>query len=227
MTNPVMKSAEQNDAPQLKVILGIFGVSLLVSGVVIFFLLNNVLQLQPRNVLDEREVTGVRPISPAREVQDFTLPAHTGNEVALSDLRGEPVLLYFGYTHCPDVCLLTLNDVMDVHELLGEQGDDLSYAFISVDGQRDTPEILARYVAQRGVDDYLLGMSGDDITLAQISNDYGLFYELLTDEADEYGNYTVNHTASLYLIDAEGRLNTIFAYGTDPALIAERIAEEL
>lgn len=221
------KPKKDASAPSLKIIIGIFLTSMAVAGVLIFVILSNLLAWEPRNVLTEREATGVRPIEPARAVQDFSLPASTGSELAISDLQGKPVLLYFGYTHCPDVCLLSLNDVQSVRSILGEEADELSYLFISVDGDRDTSEILNRYFTQRNAADYMLGMSGDEVTLAQVGTDYGLFYELLTDEADDSGNYIVNHTANFYLLDAEGRMNTIFAYGTDVDLIAERIQETL
>lgn len=168
---------------------------------------------------------GVRPLSTPREVTDFTLPSHAGDPVSLSDFRGQYVLLYFGYTHCPDVCLLTLNDIRALRERLGDQAARMVPVFISVDGERDTPAILSRYFGQRNVDDFMVGLSGDETTLKQISPDYSLQYQL-NDDADQNGNYSVDHTASLYLIDPEGSLTTIFAYGTQPEIMADYLSEQ-
>ncbi|MCA9891958.1 MAG: SCO family protein [Anaerolineae bacterium] len=206
----------------------VFVVTLVISGIVLFFLIQNILQLDAENqytsvVLENNG--GVRDIVPPRQVQDFTLTSNSGEPVSLSDFEGKPLLFYFGYTHCPDVCPISLNDMMKVREFLGDQSDDVSYLFISVDGQRDTPEQLNNFFAMRDVEDVMVGMQGDDDVLGRVGADYGLYYEL--QPPDENGYYAVDHTANMYLLDQQGQLITILAYGTEPELIAERIRKLL
>lgn len=205
----------------------IFGATMLIAGVIIFTLLYIFLpQPQEPTVLEARNANGVREIDPARSVVDFTMPATTGERLSISDLQGKPTLIYFGYTHCPDVCLISLSDVILARRELGDLADEFNYVFVSVDGERDTPEILNRFFSQRRAD-FMIGMTGTDATLTPIKPDYGLSYELRFADADQNGNYPVDHTASLYLLDANGDLTTIFAYGTAPELMAERMRAEL
>ncbi|MCA9896521.1 MAG: SCO family protein, partial [Anaerolineae bacterium] len=100
-----------------------------------------------------------------------------------------------------------------------------NYLFISVDGQRDTPEILNNFFEMRSVEDVIIGMQGDDEVLPRVGSDYGLYYEL--QEPDANGYYAVDHTANMYLLNAEGQILSILAYGTEPELIAERIQKLL
>lgn len=212
-------------------LLGIFAVTLVVTGVLVFVILTALLDRDSgagytELIMSERGTDGVRPVEP-RPVMDFTLPSHTGEALSLSELQGSYSLLYFGYTHCPDVCLLTLSDINKVRELLGDKADEMDFVFISVDGERDTPERLRTYFKHRFLDDYMIGLSGDAVTLRQIKPDYNLNYELRKDEADQNGNYPVDHTASMFLIDPDGQLTTIFAFGTMPETIADYLLERL
>ena len=218
----------KNESLPWKTLAIVFVVTLVIAGVVIFFVLQSVLQLDANNqytavVLENNG--GVRDISPPRDVQDFTLTTNSGAPMSLSDFQGQPLLFYFGYTHCPDVCPISLNDMMKVRELLGDQADDVNYLFISVDGQRDTPDVLNNFFAMRSVEDVMIGMQGDDEVLARVGSDYGLYYEL--QEPDANGYYAVDHTANMYLLNPEGQLLSILAYGTEPELIAERIQKLL
>ena len=144
--------------------------------------------------------------------------------MSLADLRGAWVMVFFGYTHCPDFCPLTLGEFNRVESLLGDAAEDVRFLFISVDGERDTPEALAAYLARFNPD--FLGFSGDAQTLARIQPDYGFFYELRTDTGSA-ADYLVDHSTRSYLIDPEGRLVMTYAYGTDPDVIAETIREEM
>lgn len=219
-----MISKKQKRQPlPLKIIIGAFLGSLAIASAIIFTVLYVTLQTPPDFSYLEGNPQGVRELSRPRQLVNFVLPDEHGDTLQLRDLRGKPVLMYFGYTHCPDVCLITLSDIKQVRELLGDAADDLHYVFISVDGERDTPERLSSYFAQRGVDTWLRGMSGDDVTLAQVSADYGLYYERVKEETDKNGYYPVDHTANNYLVNAKGELVTIFAYGTQPELIVEQI----
>ena len=213
----------------LKLAIGVFLGTLIISGIVIFAVLNTFLvDSQARTIEFTENTNGVRVIDPPRAVADFTMTAQTGADVSLSDLQGTYTLLYFGYTHCPDVCLISLAEVIQVREGLGGDAidDEMSFVFISVDGERDTPERMQEFFRPRNVGDFMIGMTGDAPTLQRMGVDYGLFYQL-NDDADQNGNYTVDHTANLYLIDPQGQLTTIFAYGTDVDLIIEHIQEKL
>ncbi|MBI5958858.1 MAG: SCO family protein [Chloroflexi bacterium] len=160
-------------------------------------------------------------LDPPREVRDFTLTSHTGEPLSLHDLRGKVVLMFFGYTNCPDVCPTTLAEFKRVKTELGDEAQNVAFVFVSVDGARDTPERLAAYVA--AFDPDFIGLTGEDVTLRTIGKDYGLFYQRVNYDSAQEGNYLVDHTASSFALDAEGRLSIIFPYQTDPAIMAQRI----
>jgi protein SCO1/2 len=160
-------------------------------------------------------------LDPPREVRDFTLTSHTGEPLRLSDLRGKVVLMFFGYTHCPDVCPTTLAEFKRVKAELGDDASKVAFVFISVDGARDTPEQLAAYVS--AFDPTFIGLTGEDVTIRTITKDYGVFFQRVNYDSAQEGNYLVDHTASSFVLDAEGRLSIIFPYQTDPAIMAGRI----
>lgn len=163
-------------------------------------------------------------IEPPRALKDFTLTSNTGTPLSLSDLRGKLVLLYFGYTFCPDICPTTLADFVHVKRNLGEEADQVAFVMISVDGERDTPEVLARYM--QAFDPDFIGLQGDAATLRQIGSDYGLYYKKNAVE-DTSAGYLVDHTAASYLIDSEGRLAMIYPYGMPSDVISADIREML
>ncbi len=201
-------------------LVGIFVVTLLIASVVLFVVFSALFpEPEPTPVIQVNNA-GVSEFQPPFAVQDFAFPTQTGEEVSLSSLRGQYVLLYFGYTHCPDICLASLADITEVHESLG---DDIAYVFVSVDGERDTPEILERYLTPRDAD-FVIGMSGTEPTLTRVGVDYGLYYKLNLEEG-EY--YTVDHSASMYLINPAGELEAKFGFGTEPDVIVDYIQERL
>lgn len=219
-----MQQTKRKGIP-FRLILTVIGITTALSSVIIFGILYVILQPQqvPPSPYVQGNPDGVRELAQPRSLVDFSFPSHTDESVNLSSLQGQPVLLFFGYTHCPDVCLITLSDMKKVHQNLGDNAEDVSFVFISVDGERDTPERLAEYFYHQRVDDWMIGLSGDDTTLQQISVDYGLYYDLVLEESDENNNYPVDHTASVYLINPNGELVTIFAYGTLPEYITAQI----
>jgi protein SCO1/2 len=159
-------------------------------------------------------------IEPPREVADFTLTSHEQEQVSLSDFRGKPVMLYFGYTFCPDICPTTLAEFVQVKRKLGEQADDVAFIFVSVDGERDTPERIATYLS--AFDEDFIGMTGDEQQIRKIGVDYGLFFEKSQVEGTS-ADYLIDHTAASFLIDQQGRLHTVYAYGMPPDIISEDI----
>ncbi|MCA9912456.1 MAG: SCO family protein [Anaerolineae bacterium] len=198
----------------------IFLVTLVIAGIASFFIFSALIPEPQQASIIEVNDAGVREIKPPFDVQDFAFPAQTGEEVSLSSLRGKYVLLYFGYTHCPDICLASLADIVNVHETLG---DSIHYVFVSVDRERDTPEVMANYLNPRNAG-FVIGMTGSEPTLTRAGVDYGLFYKLNTEEG-EY--YTVDHSASMYLITPDGKLEAIFGFGTEPDVIVDYIQGQL
>lgn len=179
---------------------------------------------QPTPVPARPTPMGGTPIDPPRSVGDFTLTSHTGAPISLSDLRGRPVLLFFGYTYCPDVCPTTLSEFKRVKEQLGDTGSRVAFVFISVDGARDTPERLARYVT--GFDPEFIGMTGPEGQIRAIGADYGIYFEKVEIEGNSDA-YLVDHSAATYLIDQEGRLCMIYPFQTAPSAISNDIRQLL
>lgn len=168
------------------------------------------------------EFDGTTPINPPRDMPDFTLTNQDGEPINLSDLRGKYVLMTFGYTHCPDVCPLTLNEFRRIRESLGDLAENVEFVFISVDGERDTPEVIKQYLETRELQGFI-GLTGDADTLRKIGVDYGLFFEI--GEGQSQGGYLVDHTAGSYLLDRENRWIMRYKFGTRPSLITEQIEE--
>lgn len=138
----------------------------------------------------------------------FTLTSTDGQPVALSDFAGEVVLLYFGYTFCPDVCPATMSDLRRVQETVDR--DDLQVLFISVDPARDTPEIAHAYAS--GFHPGFVGLSGTADDIAAAAAGWGVFVEL--GEPDAGGNYPVDHTARVFVVDKAGRYRLSFPFET-------------
>ncbi len=220
MTTPT-EAVQPKKSPY--VLIGIAACTTIVAGALVFIMFNRLLDTTADdNLAILQNASGATAIVPPRTVEDFTLVAHTGEAVSLSDLRGKAVLMSFGYTHCPDVCPLTLLEFAQVRETIGQAADDVQFVFISVDGERDTPERLARYLEVRDMSDFALGLTGTDADLRRLGVDYGLYFAKNT-ASGSAANYLVDHTASSFLIDQEGRLTTLFSFGTQQDIIAEEI----
>lgn len=152
---------------------------------------------------------------------DFTLTDGDGKPFNLSDLKGKVVVLSFGYTNCPDVCpteLLTQNDVL---KQLGDQAKDVKVAFVSVDPERDTPEVIGKYAKQFNPDFIGLTATGDQ-SLPVIKQQYRVVSAKVNQGADS-NTYLVDHTAGAYLIDKNGDVAVFEPYGSEPAAIAADI----
>ena len=158
-------------------------------------------------------------LDPPKTVTDFTLTSDANQPFHLSDLRGKVAVLFFGYTHCPDVCPTTLADFKRVKADLGDDADQVAFVFISVDGARDTPTRLSDYV--HAFDPDFIGLMGDDATIRAIAQDYGVFFQRVN--YDNSDNYLVDHTATSFVIGPEGKLRAVFSYQSDPAGMAQRI----
>ncbi|MEO0565563.1 MAG: SCO family protein [Chloroflexota bacterium] len=161
-------------------------------------------------------------LTPPQQLAEFTLTGTDGTPVTLNDLRGSYTILSFGYTHCPDVCPLTLTEYKRVQRELGESADAVDFVFISVDGERDTPEFLGRYLDR--FDAGFIGLTtDDDATMRAIADDFNIYYEKRQVEGTA-SNYLVDHTASTFLINPDGEVIVVYPFGTPPVNIATDIA---
>jgi protein SCO1 len=150
---------------------------------------------------------------------DFSLNSADG-PVSLADLHGKVVLVFFGYTYCPDVCPTTLREMKKVLELLGNQADQVQPVFVSVDPERDTPQRLKAYL--NNIDGRILGITGEQALIDEITTQYGVFYQKRT--ISESGNYLIDHTATSFLIDPQGYLRVVYPYATPAKGIAEDVS---
>lgn len=159
-------------------------------------------------------------INPPLMVRNFTLPASTGQDLSMYDLNGKYRMIFFGYLHCPDFCPLTMAEFKRVKQLLGEYADQVDFIYVSVDGARDTPELIASWLSN--FDSTFIGFSGDDVTLADIQPDYGFYYQRRLDTGSQ-AEYVIDHSTRSYLLDREGRLRSSFTYDTTPEVIANAL----
>ncbi len=149
--------------------------------------------------------------------RDFRLTDHTGKVRTLADFRGKVVALFFGYTHCPDVCPTTLSDFAMAIRELGADGARVQVLFVTVDPERDTPELLARYVPS--FNPTFLGMYADANALAELAREFKVIYQKSSVKGP--ADYLIDHSAGTYVFDPQGRLRLHIAYGTGPAAIAQ------
>lgn len=152
---------------------------------------------------------------PAPQLVDLVLP--DGTPFELADLQGANTLVYFGYTHCPDVCPMTLGEVFGVFEALPET----QALFVTVDPERDTPEFLGEWTAY--LPDNLYAVTGSPGAIRRAADNYGVKYARV--ETTSTAGYTMSHTAELYLIDADGRYLLAYPFGTEAAEIVADLEE--
>jgi protein SCO1/2 len=147
----------------------------------------------------------------ARQVGgEFTLVGPGGQPVSLSDFRGRAVMLYFGYTFCPDLCPQYLHTMKTLHGELGEEAKHLQVILVSLDPRRDTPQRLREYV--RFFDESFLGLTGTRAQIDAVVRDYGAAYNI--GREDVPGQYLVDHTSLGYLIDGKGEVRHLLAHAT-------------
>ena len=146
-----------------------------------------------------------------------------GTSIRLSDQQGKLVLLYFGYTFCPDVCPTTLYDLSQAKARLGEDGSKIQVVMVTVDPERDTPELLHDYVTT--FDSSFIGLSGDIEELETIWSDYGVYRDKKSN--DGATSYLVDHTARVYVVDTNGGLRLTFPFGIASEAMADDLAHLL
>lgn len=141
-------------------------------------------------------------ITGASYARDFRLTDFNGKPRSLADFRGRVVVVFFGYTQCPDVCPTTLSDMAEVKKRLGADGEKLQVIFVTLDPDRDTRQVLAQYVPP--FDPTFIGLSGTRDETAAAAKDFKVFYQKVPGKTET--SYTLDHTAGSYVFDTEGRV---------------------
>ena len=135
----------------------------------------------------------------------FKLTDQNGKTVTDQDLKGRPFLVFFGFTHCPDICPTTLFDVSEIMRALGKDAERVGALFITVDPERDTPAALKDYLSS--FDPHLLGLTGEPAAVAAVAKAYRVYFKRVP---LDQGGYTMDHTAIVYLMDKDGRFVSPF-----------------
>ncbi len=154
----------------------------------------------------------------------FTFTDHTGKRVTDKDYRGQEMLIFFGFTSCPDICPAAMQLVSAALDKLGPKAERITPIFITVDPQRDTPERLAEFVAN--FNPRIVGLTGTPAETAAAAKAYRVYYKKVEDK-DAPQAYTMDHTSIMYLMDANGEFITHFSPTTTPDEMAARIAKTL
>lgn len=150
--------------------------------------------------------------------KDFRLTDTAGKVRTLADFKGMAVVMFFGYTRCPDVCPTTMVELKQVMEKLGHDAQRVQVLFVTLDPERDTPALLAQYVPS--FDPSFLGLYGDLDTTARTAKDFKVFYQKVQGKTPD--SYTLDHTAGSYVFDPQGRLRLFVRHGGDTApLVAD------
>lgn len=166
-------------------------------------------------------------MEPAEPAPDFDLTDQHGEPFRLSDQQGKAVVLFFGYTTCPDVCPLTLGKLQAVKSQLGDYADDARFVFVTVDPNRDGPEELAKMIKRFG-DEEFIGVTGDPKAMVKVWNDYNVFVNQTAAEKAEHvpeDHYWVEHSSWVYLISPEGIMTLMYSANFDIARMAQDITE--
>ena len=158
-------------------------------------------------------------ITGADYARGFTLSDHNGQTRSLSDFKGHVVVVFFGYTQCPDVCPTSMTELAEVKRLLGAQGDKLQGVFVTVDPARDTPEMLKAYMAN--FDPSFIAFIPSPEQLAVVAKDFKVYYKKVDGKTPT--SYTMDHSAGSYVFDAQGNLRLFSRYGSGPQALAEDI----
>jgi protein SCO1 len=154
---------------------------------------------------------------------DFALTDHTGKPRTLADFKGKVVVVFFGYTQCPDVCPTTMADMKAMMDQLGPQADQVQVLFITIDPERDTQALLAEYVPS--FDKRFLGLRGDAAATDKVAKEFKVFYGKA--EGKEAGSYTMDHTAASYVFDRNGKVRLFVRYGQGAAPLVHDVKQLL
>jgi len=178
-----------------------------------------------RDKLIERfQPTQVMSIGKAAVGGPFTLTDHTGRRVTDQDFRGKYMLVYFGFTFCPDVCPTGLQVMAAALDQLGPKAEEIIPIFISVDPERDTPEQLAQYVPS--FHPRLIGLTGSPEEIQSVAKAYRVYFRKVKDEKST-AEYTIDHTSIIYLMDPNGEFVAHFTHATPVDVMVEKLEKVL
>jgi protein SCO1/2 len=153
----------------------------------------------------------------------FSLVNHKGERVTEADFKGKLMLVFFGFTHCPDVCPTELQTISVAMQELGDAADQVTPVFITVDPERDTQELMADFV--EAFDPSIVGLTGSQDEIADVMKKYRVYAQKRDEQDSEY--YLVDHSAYTYLMDRDGELITVFSFGVSPEEMTAKIRENL
>lgn len=148
------------------------------------------------------------------------LPDTSGRVRTMADFQGKVVVVFFGFTQCPDVCPTTLSELAEIKRRLGPQGDRLQAVFVSLDPERDTPEVLGQYV--QGMDPSFIALRGTPEQTAEVAKAFKVFYQKVPSKSGE--GYTLDHTAGSFVFDPQGQARLFQRYGMKIELLQADIA---
>jgi protein SCO1/2 len=163
------------------------------------------------------------PFDPVIAAPEIPGAQSDGTAFDMDELTGKVVLLFFGYTFCPDICPLTLAEMKSVIEQLGDKADNVAVVFVTLDPERDTPDRLSAYL--QSFDPAFIGVQTTQAALESIKKDYGVFSEKrVLDASQSAADYLIDHTGWTYLIDHQGDLRAIFSMDATPEQIAADVS---
>ncbi|MBC3863568.1 SCO family protein [Undibacterium jejuense] len=157
----------------------------------------------PAEKFSNTDITGID------YAKDFALTDHNGKARTLADFKGKVVVMFFGYTQCPDVCPTTMVEMANVMQQLGQQADKVQVIFVTIDPERDTQALLASYVPN--FDQRFLGMYGDAAATAKIAKNFKVYYQKVPGKTQT--SYTMDHTAGSYVFDTDGHIRLFLSLG--------------
>ncbi|HEX4233535.1 MAG TPA: SCO family protein [Caldimonas sp.] len=160
-------------------------------------------------------------ITGAEFARRLELPDTDGKPRSLADWRGKVTVVFFGYTQCPDVCPTTMAELAQVRTLLGADGERLQTVFVTIDPERDTPEVLKAYVANFGPG--VVALRGNAEQTAAAAKEFKVFYAKAPGKTP--GSYTMDHSAASFVFDPAGRVRLFVPYGGDPKILAADIKQ--
>ena len=150
----------------------------------------------------------------------FNLVDQDGDPITEQAFRGHPTVLFFGFTHCPEVCPTTLYELSSWFNELGDEGSNIKAYFVSIDPERDTPELLGGYLSN--VTDRVIGITGDPEKVREMARGFNIYFKRI--EMDD-GDYTMDHTASIILLDSKGHFRKTIAWGENAETAMQKLRD--
>jgi len=173
--------------------------------------------------MDSKPAFKAVDITGAEYGRDFPLPDTAGRVRSVKDFQGKAVVVFFGFTQCPDVCPTSMQEMAEVKKMLGADGERLQSIFITVDPERDTPEMLKAYMAN--FDPSFLALVGNAEQTAALAKEFKIYYKKA--EGKTPTSYTMDHSAGSYIYDTQGRLRVYYRYGSGAEALAHDVKQLL